>query len=90
MAEIGGVEAEVFLDGEGKKAARQLERPDAAPFKEGLGAVAGADREEGKIAPAGEGLKMTAGMGNPVDFMEGVGEVGHSRLAIRHIYKNMS
>jgi hypothetical protein len=29
-------------------------------------------------------------VGNPVDFMEGVGKVGYTGLACVHIYKNMS
>ena len=69
----------------GEKAAWQLEGPDVAFFKEGLRAVAGADAEEGKIAAAGEGLEVATGVGNPVDFMEGVGKVGYPRLACAHI-----
>jgi hypothetical protein len=85
VAEPGGVEAEILLDGEGEKAAGELEGPEIAFFKEGLRAVAGADAEERKIAAAGEGLKMTAGVGDTVDFMEGVGKVGYPRLACAHI-----
>ena len=56
-------------------------------FEEGLGAVAGADAEEGKIAAAGEGLEMAAGVGDPVDFVEGVGEVGYAGLACAHVFR---
>ncbi len=85
VAEIGGIEAEILFEGEGEKAARQLQRPHAAFFNESLWAVTGADTKEREIAAEGEGLKMTAGVGNPVDFMEGVGKVGHPRLACAHI-----
>ena len=34
--------------------------------------------EEGQIATASEGLKVAAGVGNAIDLVEGVGEVGNS------------
>ena len=79
VAEKGGIEAEIFFEGKGEKAAGQLEGPDVAVFSDGLGAVAGADAEEGQIAAAGEGLKVAAGVGYSVDLVERVGKVGHPR-----------
>src|SRR5580700_10288378 len=76
VAQEGGIEAQVFLEREGEKAARQLEGPHAAVFSDGAGTVAGAHAQKGKIATAGEGLKLAAGVRDPVDLVEGVREVG--------------
>jgi hypothetical protein len=46
VAQKGRVEAQIFFQGEGEKAARQLQRPHVAVFENGLGAVAGAHAQE--------------------------------------------
>ena len=79
VAQKRGIEAQVFFEREGEKAARQLERPHVAVFDECLSAVAGAHAKKGKIAPAREGLKVAAGVGDPVHFVERVGKVGDTR-----------
>ena len=76
VAEKGGVEAEVFFEGEGQEAAGQFKGPDVAVFEDGLRAVAGADAEEGQVAAARKGFKMAAAVGYPVDLVERVGKVG--------------
>jgi hypothetical protein len=78
VAEIRGVVAKVFFEGEGKKAAGQLEGPDVALFDERLGAVTGADAEEREVAAAGKGLKVAAGVGDAVDLVKRVGEIGQA------------
>jgi hypothetical protein len=84
VAGEGGVEAEVFFEGEGEDAAGELEGPDGAVFDEGLTAVSGADAEEGEILAAGEGFEMAAGVRDAVDFVEGVREVRYSGWAGGH------
>ena len=81
VAQKGGVEAKILFQGKGHKAARQLQRPYVSVFFEGIGAVAGTHAQEGQIVPPGERLKMAAGMRHSVDFVERVGEVGHTRHA---------
>jgi len=76
VAQVGRIKAQVFFQRKGQKAPRQLEGPDVAVFDESLGAVAGTDAEEGKIAPPRKGLKVAAGVGDTVDLVERVGEVG--------------
>ncbi len=46
VAQKRGVEAEIFFESEGEKAAGQFEGPDVAVFDDGLGAIAGAHAEE--------------------------------------------
>jgi hypothetical protein len=72
------IEAKIFFQSEGKDAARQFKRPDIAVFDESLTSIARADAEERQVFAAGKGFKMAAGVRNPVDFMEGVGEVRYS------------
>ena len=78
VAQKRGIEAQVFFQGKGKKAARQLQGPHVAVFDDGLGAVSGADAEKGQIAPPRKGLEMAAGVRHPVHLVEGVGKVGHA------------
>ena len=81
VAQKRRIEAQIFFESKGKKAARQLQRPHVAVFDEGLGAVAGAHAQKGQIAPPRKGLKVAAGVRDPVHFVERVGKVGHARHA---------
>jgi hypothetical protein len=81
VTQKGGVEAKILFEGEGEKSAWQLERPYVTVFFESIGAVAGTHAQKGQIVPSGERLKMAAGMRHSVDFVERVGEVGHTRHA---------
>jgi hypothetical protein len=83
VAQKRGVEAQVFFQSKGEKAARQLQRPDITVFGEGLGAVAGADAQKRKIPPPRKGLEVAAGVGYSIDFMKGVRKVGHTGLKKR-------
>jgi hypothetical protein len=51
------IEAQVLFEGEGKKAARQLEGPNVAVFDHRPGPVSGAHAKKGKIAPPRKGSK---------------------------------
>src|ERR1035437_745025 len=84
MAQEGGIEAEVLLQREGKKAPRQLKRLHIAVSRKRLFTIAGAHAKEGQVAPPRKGLEMTAGVGYPVDLVERVREVGHTRRACNH------
>src|ERR1035438_1436391 len=84
MAQKGRIEAQVFFQGKGEKAARQLQGPYTAVLENGLRAVSGANAEKRQIAPPGKRLKMAAGMRNPIHLMEGVGEVRHARHLYAH------
>jgi hypothetical protein len=87
VAEIDGVQAEVFFEGEGEKPAGQLEGPDRAILDDGRSAAAGADAEKGEAAAAGECLKMAAGVGDAVHFVERVGKIRHARWGVDHRWK---
>ena len=78
-----GVEGEVFFDPDGGEGAGEFEELDGicGGFVDFRGA--GADAEEGKGTALGEGDEVAGGMGYPVDFMEGIGEVGDARRAHR-------
>src|ERR1700677_160124 len=79
VAQKPRIEAQVFLESKGEKAARQLQGSHIAVFQHGLVAVAGAHAEKGQIAAACEGLEVTAGVGHSVYFVEGIGEIGYAR-----------
>jgi hypothetical protein len=64
------VDAQIFFEGEGQKAAWQLKRPHVPILNQALGAVSGTDAQEGEIVPAGKSLKMPAGVGDTVHLME--------------------
>ncbi len=78
VAQKCGIEAEIFFERKGERAARQFQGPHIAVFDESLGAVAGADAKKGQVAPAREGFKVAAGVRDPVHFVEGVGKVGYA------------
>ncbi len=77
-AEEGDIEAEVFLEIEGKQAAVQFERPELIFDQEARLAVAGADAEEWQVAAAGKLFKLAAGVSDSIDFMEGIREIGNT------------
>lgn len=47
-------------------------------------AVTGTNAEKRQVAAAGEGLKVAAGMGDAVDLVKRVWEVGHARRSLGH------
>jgi hypothetical protein len=56
----------------------QLEGPELIlHYQTGLTA-ASTDAEKGQIAAAGEGLELTAGVGDSIDLVEGIREVGYA------------
>jgi hypothetical protein len=78
MARKGWIEAKVSFESEGEDASGQFEGPDITLFGEGLSTIARADAKEGQVSATGEGFKVPAGVRDPVDFVEGVGEVRYS------------
>jgi hypothetical protein len=85
VPEIGRIEAQILLEREREKTARQLERPHISLFDGGLGAIAGTHTEEGQVAAAGKRFKISAGMRHPVHFVERVGEVSNARWIGCHL-----
>ena len=90
MCEISGIETQVFLEREGQKATRQLERPHISFFDGSLGAVAGTHTEEGQVAAAGKRFKIPAGVRHPVHFVERVGEVSDARWFGCHLLSELA
>jgi hypothetical protein len=84
VTQKGEVEAQIFFQGKGENAARQLQRPHISILNESLYAVSRADTQERQIAPPRKSLKVAAGMRHSVYLVKGVGEVGHARRLIGH------
>ncbi len=84
VAQKRRIEAQIFLKREGEKASRQLECPDVAVFDQSPGPITRAHAKERKIAPPREGLKVAAGVGDSVDFVEGVGKVRDAGRGSEH------
>ena len=89
MAQKRGIEAQIFFESEGEEAAWELEGPGGAVFDDGLGAGPkgrpGAHAKEWQIATAREGFKVAAGVGDPVDFVKRVWEIGDTWNESGHV-----
>ena len=73
VADEEGIEVEIFFKGDGGAGTWELEGVEVGRRGGGWGR-AGADAEEGKAAALGEGGEVSAGVGDAVDFVEGVGK----------------
>jgi len=76
-----GVEGEIFFHADGGDGAGKLKGAEVSGLLEGGGAGAGADAEEREILALGVGDEVAAGVGDTVDFVEGIGEVGDAGVA---------
>jgi hypothetical protein len=85
MAEKTGIKAEIVVEPEGEESAAQLEGGQIAFGEEARFAIAGADAEKREIAAADEGFELAAGVGDTIDLVEGVREVGDSRSVRAHM-----
>ena len=70
VAQIHGIEAQVFLESDRQKAARQFERPHVSLFDKRFGAVAGAHAQEWQVASPRKCFKVAAGVRHSVHFMK--------------------
>ncbi len=76
VAEEEGVEAEVLFEEDGEGAAAEFEGLDGAFGGKEAGGAACSDAEHGEVVAAGEGEEVAAGVGDAVDLVVAVGEVG--------------
>ncbi len=78
------VEAKVFFECKGEKAARQFQRPQIAVFGDRRRAVSGAHAQERQIAPPRKRLKVTTRVRHAVHFVIRVRKINHARGRGRH------
>jgi hypothetical protein len=84
VAEESGIEGKVFIQRKREKAALELKRRQIALGKQMRDTVSGTDAEKRQIAAAREGFKLAAGVGDAIDFVEGVGKISDPRSLPSH------
>jgi hypothetical protein len=79
VAPEDGVEGEIFFHADRGDRTWQLEGAEVAVVDDKGFPGSGADAEERELVALGVGDEVAAGVGDPVDFVEGIGEIGNAR-----------